>query len=45
MAPGMMIVKNNANISHWSLEEGYNDQSTIETSYPIRVFNVINLLL
>lgn len=39
MAPEMMIVKNNPNISGWSLEDGYEGE-TNERGYPIRVFNV-----
>lgn len=38
MAPGMMIVNKNANVSQWSLETGYQDGSN-EAKYPIRVFN------
>lgn len=36
MAPGMKIVKNNPNISHWDFENGYDDGSH-ENEYPIRV--------
>lgn len=39
MAPEMMIVKNNTNVTHWSLEDGYKAGCT-ERGYPIRVFNV-----
>lgn len=38
MAPGMMTVTNNRNISHWSLEYGYENGLT-ERGYPIRMFN------
>lgn len=38
MAPEMMIVKNNPNVSNWSLENGYKSHG--ERGYPIRVFNV-----
>src|SRR3978361_10704 len=38
MAPGMMIVKNNPNVSHWNPENGYDDRSHDE-EYPIRVKN------
>lgn len=38
MAPEMMNVKNNPNVSRWSLENGY--ESPCEKGYPIRVFNV-----
>lgn len=42
MAPEMMIVTNNPNVSHWSLENGYDDTfvSLDKRGYPIRVFNV-----
>ena len=36
MAPGMMIVKNNPNVSYWNPENGYDDGSH-ENEYPIRV--------
>lgn len=36
MAPGMMITKNNPNVSGWSLENGYADEMNGE-EYPIRV--------
>lgn len=38
MAPELMIVKNNPNVSHWSLEDGY-DEGVREDDYPVRVFN------
>lgn len=38
MAPGMMIVKNNPNISQWSLESGYTSE-TNDNEYPIRLSN------
>lgn len=37
MASEMMIVKNNFNVSHWSLSNGYDDNEIIEGEYPIRV--------
>lgn len=41
MAEGMMIQKNNIwNVSHWSLENGY-DKSKDASSYPFRVFETI----
>lgn len=39
MAPEMMMVKENPNTSRWSLEKGYEIEST-ERGYPIRIFNV-----
>lgn len=38
MAPEIMTVNNNPNISHWSLEGGYSNEMN-EHSYPARVFN------
>lgn len=38
MAPEMMTVNDNPNVSHWSLERGYFDETTGQ-SYPTRVFN------
>lgn len=38
MAPEMMIVKSNPNVSHWSLDGGY-AKGVIERGYPVRVFN------
>lgn len=38
MASDIMIVKGNPNMSHWTLEKGYDDTAD-EKSYPIRVFN------
>lgn len=38
MAPGMMIVDNNPNVTHWSLEGGYDDETNKEF-YPNRIFN------
>lgn len=38
MAPEMMIVKNKPSISHWNLENGY-DNGVRDNDYPIRVFN------
>lgn len=37
MAPEIMIVKNNPNVTEWSLEKGYKKPKG--QSYPIRVFN------
>lgn len=36
MAPGMMTVNRNSNLSQWSLEDGYNDEVN-GNEYPIRV--------
>lgn len=36
MAPGMMIVTNNTNVSHWSLENGY-EENLQDEEYPLRV--------
>lgn len=38
MAPDMMSVHRNPNVSNWSLENGYSDEVNA-TNYPIRVFN------
>lgn len=38
MAPGMMITKNNKNISDWDYETGYVERSK-KPRYPNRVFN------
>lgn len=38
MAPGMMIVDNNPNVSNWSLENGYDDEIK-KDYYPNRIFN------
>lgn len=38
MAPGMMIVNQCRNISHWSIENEYENQFG-EAEYPIRIFN------
>lgn len=38
MAPEMMVVKSNPNISFWSLDKGY-DKGINERGYPVRVFN------
>lgn len=38
MAPGMMIVDNNPNVTNWSLENGYDDERNKEY-YPHRIFN------
>ncbi|XP_055307692.1 pickpocket protein 28-like [Sitodiplosis mosellana] len=38
MAPELMIVKNNPNVSQWSLENGYDD-TVNKKSYPFRIFN------
>ncbi|XP_031632077.1 pickpocket protein 28-like [Contarinia nasturtii] len=38
MAPGMMIVKNNPNVLHWSLENGY-EEGKIQNEYPRRTSN------
>lgn len=38
MAPEIMIIKDNPNVKHWSLENGYDDKAD-ENTYPIRVFN------
>lgn len=41
MAPGMMIVKNNTNVSHWTLNGGYEeddlDEYDFNKEYPLRV--------
>lgn len=36
MAPGMMIIDNNSNMSHWTLDGGY-DESLSNEEYPLRV--------
>lgn len=36
MAPGLMIVKTNSNVSKWTLDDGYEDDPAKE-DYPIRV--------
>lgn len=36
MAPDMMIVRKNTNVSHWSLDNGYEEDSPEEV-YPLRV--------
>lgn len=36
MAPEMMIVKNNSNVTHWSLSNGYQDNLS-KDEYPISV--------
>lgn len=37
MAPNMMRVTDNKNVTKWSLEGGYNDSSSIDTdAYPFR---------
>lgn len=38
MAPDLMTVKNQPNVTQWSLENGYTDRDN-KNSYPIRVFN------
>lgn len=38
MAPEMMIVKSNPNVSHWNLENGYDDGFN-GSGYPLRIFN------
>lgn len=38
MAPEMMIVNNNRNVSHWNLESGY-ESGYSEIGYPIRASN------
>lgn len=38
MAPEMMKVENNPNLSHWSIEDGYKDAAD-KKSYPKRLFN------
>lgn len=38
MAPGMLSVTNNPNVSHWSLENGYDDGFN-GSGYPLRIFN------
>lgn len=38
MAPELRTVTSNPNVSHWSLENGY-DKGIFENTYPIRVFN------
>lgn len=38
MALGMMNANNNFNMTHWSLENGYEDKMD-KTSYPRRIFN------
>lgn len=40
MAPGMMIVDNNPNVTNWSLEGGYDDE-TNKDYYPNRIFNAM----
>lgn len=39
MAPELMTVKNNLNISHWNMETGYERTTQTVDTYPIRVFN------
>lgn len=39
MAPEMMTVKNNPNVSYWSLEKGYQALCN-QIGYPKRIFNV-----
>ena len=36
MAPGMMIVTKNSNVSHWNLDSGY-EEDPHEGEYPLRV--------
>lgn len=36
MAPGLMIVKTNSNMSHWTLDDGY-EEDPVKEEYPIRV--------
>lgn len=38
MAPEMMTVDQNPNVSHWKLESGYDDDVNATNAYPIRVF-------
>lgn len=38
MAPGMMIVKNNLNVTQWSLDSGYANESA-EENYPIQAIH------
>ncbi|XP_055325779.1 pickpocket protein 28-like isoform X2 [Sitodiplosis mosellana] len=40
MAPGMMIVDNNPNVTYWSPEGGYYDETNKEY-YPNRIFNAM----
>lgn len=38
MAPEMKIVKTNPNVSHWTIENGYESQFN-ENEYPLRVYS------
>lgn len=39
MAPELMISTGNPNVSHWSMDDGYESKTMIENEYPIRVFS------
>lgn len=41
MAPEIMIINNNPNMTNWTFENGYDDKAN-ENTYPIRVFNARN---
>lgn len=38
MVPEFMIVKNNPNVLHWDMENGY-ESEVCDMEYPIRIFN------
>lgn len=39
MFPELQIITDNPNISHWSLDNGYESKTVLENEYPNRVFS------
>lgn len=45
VAPELKITTENPNVSHWSLDNGYETTTAIENEYPIRVFTSKSIYL